>query len=292
MAWWAVAAPIIGAAIDAISGRSQQNRAPRLAGRTAYNENYQGMLGRLEAARASGIHPALALGASIGSSGAPSMVGSDFTSAFMNGANEFTRQREWKQEQEFRRAQEAEKSKREAAEQRLEEAQISHIQKQNEFIDEQIRASQEQRVREANRQQVTTVSGPHDMVSVGSGRRGSYVADNVGKNVVYVPNEVVRSVNGQAQGDNPGYEYIIMNGRRVRVPFGTTQNSETSEAWNTYRDFSTAIGPDGALDWRRPVQWIKEAFAPGSPAHRQIREWMRKHNKRDTQYYRTSPSTR
>lgn len=259
MGWWAVAAPIVGAAIDAISGRSQQNRAPRLAGRTAYNENYQGMLGRLEAARLSGVHPSLALGASIGSSGAPSMVGTDFTSAFASGAQELTRQREWKQEQEFRNAQEAERRKREASEQRLEEAQISHIQKQNEFIDEQIRASQEQRVREANRQQVTTASGPSDLVSVGRGRRGSYVADNVGKNVVYVPNEVVRSVNGEAQGHNPGYERIIVGGRPVRVPYGFTQNYEPSEISSMIREFDASLREGGFLNntWKDFKDWVK-----------------------------------
>lgn len=259
MGFWAIAAPLLGAAVDAFTGRASQNRAPGLAGQTAYNENYRGMAGRLEAAKAYGIHPALALGSSISSSGAPGMVGTDFRGAFAEAANTATRQREWKQEVEMRREEEKSKQnqrnlerQRAMQEERLTNAQISHIEKQNSLIDEQIRASAEQRVREANRTMVSSASGPHDSQMGVRGRKGRVLVDNVSNEVVYVPNEVTRHRSGQAQGENPGYEWVNINGRRVKVPFGTTQNHEPSELYQMYRDIEAALGPDGLIGqkWR------------------------------------------
>lgn len=255
---------IIGGVVDGLFGIAQQNRAPRQAGRTAFQENYEGLKGRLEGAKAMGIHPALALGSNIGGSGAPSMVGSDFRGSFENMVNESTRQREWKQEQEFRKSQEANNRERQNYEQRLNEAQIQHIGKQNQFLDEQIRASQEQRIREANRNLRSTASGAHDMDSTVSGRGGSARIDNVGKNVVYVPNEVTRSIRGQAQGNNPAYEYIEMDGRRTAVPFGTTQNHEPSELFQTWRDLEAAFRPEGLIGSR----WLD--------AKKAVQQWKRK----------------
>lgn len=247
MAFWAVAAPIIGAAIDWLSGASQQRAAPGIAGRTAYNENYKGLLGRLEAAKVAGIHPALALGSSISGSGSPGLVGSDFRAAFSDASNEVSRQREWKQEQALRKAQEAEQNRRNASEEAVNRAQIDHLTKQNEFIDEQIKASQEQRIREAQRQSKTMASGPHDMGTGFSTRRGRGRIDNVGQMVEYQPNQVTRSVNGEAQGTNPGYETIMLDGKPTLVPFGTTQNHEPSELFQMYRDLDAALQDDGII---------------------------------------------
>lgn len=272
MGFWAVAAPIIGAAIDAFSGRSSQRRAPGLAGQTAYNENYRGFAGRLDAAKAYGIHPALALGSNISGSGAPGMVGTDFRGAFADAAATATRQREWKQEVEMRKMeQQAERNKRTIERQRadqearLNEAQIRHMEKQSQFIDEQIKASEEQRVRAAQRNLVSTASSPHDAQSVHRGRRGTTVVDNAGNEVMYVPNEVTRHRKGQAQGEQPGYEWIVLNGKRVKVPFGTTQNHEPSELFQMYRDIEAAFKPEGIIG-----SWWNDLTSSKTPMGRPI----------------------
>lgn len=69
-----------GKLLDAWFGSKQRKNAPKLAGQTAFLENQQGLLGRLDAAKAAGIHPVLALGGSITGSGAPMSVGTDFSS--------------------------------------------------------------------------------------------------------------------------------------------------------------------------------------------------------------------
>lgn len=269
-------AGLIGSALDYIGGRDNASRGPRLAGRTAYQENYQGLLGRLEGAKAMGIHPSLALGSNIGGSGAPSMVGSDFRGAFQDAANEATRQREWKQEQDFRKAQESNNKERQNAEQRLNEAQIQHIDKQNQFIDEQIKASQEQRIREANRSVRSTASGAHDMVSDLSGNAGRLRVDNVGKNVAYVPNQVTRSVAGTAQGVNPGYELVRINGKVVKVPFGSTANHEPSELYQTYRDLEAAFQPGGIFGKsRRYLPFFPEYYKPMRQTWKMIKSGVR-----------------
>lgn len=262
MGFWAIAAPIIGAAIDNITGRRAARKAPNLAGHTAYQENYKGFLGRLEAAKAAGIHPALALGSNVGGSGAPQMVGSDFRGALADAAATATRQREWKQETEMRKA--AERNQRNierqrlAQEARLNEAQIKHIEKQSSWIDEQIAASAEQRLRESQRRTHSTASGAHDMTSSGGG--GRVRIDNTTGEVVYKPNEVTRHRGGQAQGEQPGYEWIVLNGNRVKVPFGTTQNHEPSEIFQMYRDIQAALEPEGLIGQQvnRFKKWLRE----------------------------------
>jgi len=260
---WQALAAIAGQLIDSWSNNRARNKSPALAGKTAYRENYQGLLGRLEAAKIAGIHPALALGGNISGSGAPGMVGSDFRSAFSDAANEISRRREWQAEQDMRKSQEQQQRERNASEQRLNDAQIKHIEKQSQFIDEQIAASQEQRIREAQRQTKSTASGPHDMTSP-LPARGAHV-DNATGDVIWKPNEVTRSRNGTAVGDNPGYEYIILNGRPTRVPFGTTANHEPSELFQTYRDIDAALDDDGVIGQqiKRFKDWANSADMPG-----------------------------
>lgn len=264
---WAALAQIAGQLIDSWSNRQAANRAPRLAGRTARSENREGLIGRLEGAQAMGIHPALALGSNISGSGAPLPVGSDFASAFGNAAEHATRQREWKAEQEFRRLQQtaderrdAEQAQRDASQRAVNDAQIRNMDKQSEFIDEQIKASQEQRIREANRASAQSASGPHDMHTVIRGRRGRYAVDNSNRDVVYVPNEVTRSNSaGTAAGNNPGYETIMIGGRPVKVPFGSTQNHEPSEIFSMFRELDAATEPGGYLNqkWQDLKAWLK-----------------------------------
>lgn len=261
---WGILGGIVGSVLDYAGNRDNASRAPRLAGRTAYQENYQGLAGRLEAAKAHGIHPTVALGGNISSSGAPGMVGSDFRGAFTDMANEYQRKREWAQEHDMRKAQEAEQNRRNKSEQTLNDAQIQHIQKQNEFIDEQIRASQEQRLRDAARLTKSTASGAHDMRTGLSVRSGNGYSDNVSGDVVYEPNRVVRSRSGLAGGVNPGYEKVTLGDRVVKVPFGTTANHEPSELFQTYRDLEAALAPDGIIGSRwqdakdRVQRWKKK----------------------------------
>lgn len=101
-------ATIGGSVFDFLSGRKQRRESPALAGKTAYQENYQGLLGRVEAGKALGLHPLAALGGSISSSGAPQIVGSDFRGAFSDIAQQAIQRREMqmrKEEYEFNKSQ-------------------------------------------------------------------------------------------------------------------------------------------------------------------------------------------
>lgn len=146
------AAPFIMEGIDSLFGRRDRNTADRKAGKVAYAENMQGVLGRVEAAKQSGLHPLAVLGGSFGGSGAPAAVGTDFAGAFESSQNikaqrEATRQFEESLQQ---RRNEASLRQREADQQEmLNNAQIGRLQKESDWLDEQIRASQEESARRA-----------------------------------------------------------------------------------------------------------------------------------------------
>lgn len=222
-AWLAAAAPIIGAAVDWLSGERAANKQRKHTKGVATDEAYGSVIGRVEAAKASGLHPAAALGTP-SSSGANMGGGlSDFTSAASQSANSYTQQRQWKQEREMARAQQQDARNAAQRNEMRENARLNleaaRQHKEMEFIDEQIRASQEQRLREAQRHQVSALSGVD----------GPYSSS--GPLVKYMPNEVVRNLNGIAQGDNPHVEYMIdpTTGRRISLPYGMTQNAEPGE---------------------------------------------------------------
>lgn len=146
------AAPFIMQGIDSLFGRRDRNTADRKAGKVAYAENMQGVLGRVEAAKQAGLHPLSVLGGSFGGSGAPAAVGTDFAGAFESSQNikaqrEATRQFEESLQQ---RRNEASLRQREADQQEmLNNAQIGRLQKESDWLDEQIRASQEESARRA-----------------------------------------------------------------------------------------------------------------------------------------------
>lgn len=222
-AWLAAAAPIIGAAVDWVTGDRAARKQRKHTQGVAHDEAFGSVTGRVEAAKASGLHPLAALGTP-SSSGANMGGGlSDFTSAASQAVNNYTQQRQWKQEQEFHKAQvQANKNAQERAEMRESarlnlEAARQH--KEMEFIDEQIRASQEQRLREAQRHQISSLSGVD----------GPYSSS--GPLVKYVPNEVVRHIGGSAQGANPHVEWMQdpTTGRMIPLPYGMTQNAEPGE---------------------------------------------------------------
>ena len=189
MSWWQAAAQ----AADSLIGMFQRNKSDRKAGKTAYSENLNAIRGRMEAAKEFGLHPLAVLQGNFGGSGAPLPVSTDFRGTVAEIEGAATRQREWKQEMEMRRAQQSANEKAQSDEARLRQAQIDHINKQNDFIDEQIKQSQEQRLRESARSLVSTASNPEDM-----GR-------NAGAYFKEVPNEVVRNIRGVAQGNNPHF---------------------------------------------------------------------------------------
>lgn len=223
-AWLAAAAPIIGAAVDWISGDRAASKQRKHTRGVAHDEAYGSVAGRVEAAKASGLHPLAALGTP-SSSGANMGGGlSDFTSAASQAVNNYTQQRQWKAEREMQQAQIADNRNLQQRAEMREQARLNleaaRQNKEMEFLDEQIKASQEQRLREAQRSQISALSGVD----------GPYSSS--GPLVKYVPNEVVRNVDGTAQGDNPHVEYMIdpTTGRRIPLPFGMTQNAEPGEA--------------------------------------------------------------
>lgn len=243
MSWWQAAAQ----AADSLIGMVQRNTSDRKAGKTAYSENLNAIRGRMEAAKEFGLHPLAVLQGNFGGSGAPLPVSTDFRGTVADIEAAATRQREWKQEMEMRKSQESARAKVEADEARLRQAQIDHINKQSSFIDEQIRASQEQRLRESARSMVSTASNPQDM------------ATNASAYVRTVPNEVVANVGGVAQGDNPHVEYMVdpSTGRRIPIPFGMTQNAEPGEVASFLKFVSAHYGiPMDVLTLKRPFQKI------------------------------------
>jgi len=238
MSWWAAVAEVA----DKLIGQYQRNTSDRKAGKTAYSENLNAIRGRMEAAKEFGLHPLAVLNGSFGGSGAPLPVSTDFRGTVENIENEATRQREYQQEQEFRRSQQKDAQTAANQEQELRNAQIEHIYKQSSFIDEQIRASQEARLRESARSLVSTASNPQD------------AAANATRYIKEVPNEVVANINGQAQGNNPHVEYMVdpATGRRIPLPFGMTQNAEPGEIASLLKFVSAHYGiPMDVLTGRR-----------------------------------------
>lgn len=245
MSWWAAAAQ----AADALIGMYQRNTSDRKAGKTAYQENYQGLLGRVEGAKAAGIHPLAAIGANIGSSGAPMPVGTDFASIARDFEQNKARKDEFAKDLGMRKEQMKAQRIQNAQEQQLREAQIRRMEKENSWIDEQIRASQQERVRESANSMVSTASNPQD-----------HAANNAGYFQVK-PNEVTSHRGGVAQGTQPSVETLVdpATGRRIPVPFGYSQNSEPSELFSMAREISAHYGvPLDVITLKRPFSNLKK----------------------------------
>ena len=244
MSWWAAVAQ----AVDSAIGMYQRNTADRKAGKTAYAENYQGLMGRVEAAKAAGIHPLAAIGANIGSSGAPMPIGTDFRGIVQDFEANKMRKDEFNRDMSMRKQQQKAQAIQNAQEQQLREAQIKRMEKENSWIDEQIRASQEERVRASAQSMVSSASNPQD-----------HAANNAGYFTVK-PNEVTSHRNGVAQGTQPSVETLIdpATGRRIPVPFGYSQNSEPSELFSMAREISAHYGiPLDVITLKRPFSRLK-----------------------------------
>lgn len=229
---WLSALPIIGQGIDTLLGQRNMNTSPRRAGETAYKENQQGVLGRVEAAKSLGLHPLSVLGGSFGGSGAGIPASSNFGDFAARGIEEHSRNRQWKAENEMRRATEKRMSTEAINAQRLNQAQIKHIEKQSSWIDEQIAASQEQRLRETLRNQ-----------KAGTGRNGdgALLTSPSGPMTTYKPHEVTRHTGGVSQGVGPSREQIMdTDGTVYQRPHGS--QAEQSEVMNTLNDLAAHFG--------------------------------------------------
>jgi len=247
MSWWAAAAQ----AADALIGMYQRNTSDRKAGKTAYAENYQGFMGRIEAAKAAGVHPLAAIGANIGSSGAPMPVGTDFASIARDFEQNKMRKDEFAKDQSLRKMEMKNRAIQNAQEQQLREAQIKRMEKENSWLDEQIRASQAERVRESAQSMVTTAGNPAD-----------HAANNAGYFRVK-PNEVTSHRGGLAQGTQPSVETLVdpATGRRINVPFGYSQNSEPSELFSMAREIAAHYNvPLDTITGKRLYDKIKTWF--------------------------------
>lgn len=225
-AWLAAAAPIVGAAVDWLSGERSANKARKHTRSVATNEAYGSVAGRVEAAKAAGLHPAAALGTP-SSSGASAGGGlTDFASAGANAVNSYSQQRQWREEKEMQKAQMSQnrnlQNRQEMREDARLNAELSRINKENQWIDEQIARSRESRIMQASKSQVA-----------GTPTLGTNPIDNLKK---VVPNEVTAHSGGVAAGVQPGYQYVEdpVTGQVHAMPYGA--QAEGSEIFNTLRD--------------------------------------------------------
>lgn len=276
---WLSALPIIGQGIDTLLGQRNQNTSPRRAGETAYHENQQGVIGRVEAAKSLGLHPLSVLGGSFGGSGAGIPATSNFGDFAARGIEEHSRNRQWKAENAMRTATEKRLGIEAANAQRLNQAQIKHIEKQSSWIDEQIAASQEQRLRETLRNQ-----------KAGTGRSGdgSLLTSPSGVMTQYKPHEVTRHVGGTTVGVGPGREQIMdSDGTVFERPHGS--QAEQSELMNMLADFSAHYGiPLTTLTGRTR---IRNTIAGGKLLASDIAALLRRVNKRAKNQPRSRFST-
>lgn len=226
MAWWAALAPIVGGAIDWLTGQSSHKKA----GKTAYQENYQGLMGRVEASKALGLHPTAALGGSFTGSGA--FPQTNFGDLAAQGMQTYSNYRQHRAEAEMRRQEEQRRLQEAESQRQLQQAQIQHIQKQSEWIDEQIKDSEMQRLRQfMNSTRVLTPFG-------GVGSRDRDAPDVMTE---FEPHRVTRHRGGITEGVGPSRELVQdTDGTVYQRPHGA--QAEQSEIMNFLQDLSAHYG--------------------------------------------------
>lgn len=182
---WAWVAPLITAA----AGLIQQRRAQKAAV-SPFEEAQQSVLGRVEGAKAAGLHPLAALGTP-SSAGTPMQL-TDFSSVgdqVQNAVNSRTQQRQWEAERQMQEAQQRSYRSQQINEEMRQQARLNIdaalANKQMSFIDEQIRSSQE----ESLRRSLSATPPLRVPVSPRPGVPDQYVPvrDRFG-NIQYVPN--------------------------------------------------------------------------------------------------------
>lgn len=232
MSGWMAALPVAGQIFDTLFGSRERRKSPELAGKTAYQENQQGVLGRVEAAKSLGLHPTAVLGGSFGGSGAPPSVGSDFAGAFTSFNDNLSRTRQAQQnDQEYRqrRIEEMRRQSEADEQRRLNDAQINRINKEADWLSEQIRASQAEDVRRSSLATKSTLGDPSNMSS---------------PFVKYIPNEITRHTDGRTHGVHPSVETMkdAFSGNDITVPLGYSTNAEPSELFSMLREASALYG--------------------------------------------------
>lgn len=223
---WLQALPAIASVADSVIGLVQRKKAPRDAGRVAYQENMQGVLGRVEAAKAAGLHPLSVLGGSFGGSGAPAAVGTDFGAAFESINNSVQRDKEFRASIEQQKADRAARAAEVAGQAELNRANIDRLNNESAWLQEQIRSSQAEDARRSAASTKSAISFPGDGVSGLSSPAGLPGMPHIA-----------------AGGPKPLWE-------KVAYPDGTTENrpagsqAEQSEVMNTIQDLSAHYGFD------------------------------------------------
>lgn len=264
---WAWVWPAVSAAVGWVADNWQRNTAGGKAQHNAQREAYGSIMGKVEAAKAAGIHPSVALGSMTGGPG-PGNFTSDF-SGIDRSAQMYSNQRQYDAEKDFQKAQASDArnaaNRAELREAARTNADLARTKKEMDWLDEQIRASEESRLRENLRYQKSAMSTP-EPASVGAG----------GPLTKYIPHEVTRHTNGVAQGVNPSESQIMLpNGEIYNVPFGA--QAETSEIMNTVRDLSAHYGIPldvltGARYIRKVDKWMNNESI-WDKAKRRYHQW-------------------
>lgn len=147
----AAVAAVGGAVVDWFSGERAARKARKHTKQVATDEAYGSVMGRVEAAKAAGLHPLATLGVPTSSGMNSGGALTDFRSVGSEIGNAYSQQRQWRAEREFNEMQ-MKTQKNEAAQRQLMDqarlnADLAMNAKQMSFIDEQIRASREESIR-------------------------------------------------------------------------------------------------------------------------------------------------
>lgn len=211
--------PVVGNIIDGIVGNYQRRKAPELAGKTAYNENMQGVLGRVEAAKSLGLHPTAVLGGSFGGSGAPMPVGTDFGGAFAQSNANTARDKQYRVENAQREAEESRRRLEFEDSRLLNEANRRRLESESNLLDQQLLNAQDELARRQSQHTKTSIAFPGDGIR-GTSQTGLPNAPHIAKG-----------------GPSPLWEKVV-------YPDGTTEmrpagaQAEQSEYMNTVQDIS------------------------------------------------------
>ena len=181
--------PLVGSGIDYLLGQRSAKKAAARAGKVAYDENMQGVLGRVEAAKAAGLHPLAVLGGSFGGSGGGAAVGSDFTGAFESMGRDRLAREQFREESKQRQADRDARAAEVRGQAELNTANINRLNNESAWLQEQIRSSQAEDARRAAASNIPLV-----VPSARSGASGPKVPemyvpvrDRFGK-IQYIPN--------------------------------------------------------------------------------------------------------
>jgi len=266
-------ATIGGSILDGLFGNKQRKDSPKLAGKTAFLENQQGLLGRVDAAKSLGLHPLAALGANISGSGAPMPVGTDFAGAFESVGNAYLQRKQLDQqkraqdaESEIRKAEETRRAAETAADVGLKGAQQRYYDTMTSDIERQARNSEAALIR--SQSQVSPLNTEFGDMQ-----------EALGKLIKYLPNEVVRSNSkGETYGAHPSLERSKTPAGDVVQPYGYSSQGEPTFIWQAGRELEAMTGIPIIKYWQNVfrgkhglfpgARWpTSNKWAPSRPGH-------------------------